>query len=263
MRGTLAIAGKETRVYFSTWLSYAVIALFLVITAYFFQALVRQFQFMVAQYMQMQAPQMTEQMNLTDMVMTPLLANTSVFFLFFVPIITMRLFAEERSKRTLELLLTSPVRPIEIVLGKYLAALLLLAVMLGATLVFPVVLQAFGNSAGETVLDWKSIWTGYLGLFLMGAAAVAIGLFASSLTDSMVIAAVLSFVALIVLYVIGFSAQGQTGFWKAFYEHVAISGHLEGFVRGIIRTPSLVYYTSLAVLGIFCTYLVVEAQRWR
>lgn len=263
MRNTLTIAAKETRIYFTTWTSYILLGAFVLITAYFFQALVRQFQLLASQYMQMQASWAMDQMNLTDMVMTPLILNMTVFFLFLMPILTMRLVAEERKGRTLELLLTSPVRPLEIVLGKYLAALLMMAVMLGLTLVFPLLLDLFGSSGGESALDWSSTLTGYLGLFLLGAAFIAIGLFTSSVTDSQVVAVVLGFFILLMFFVIGYGAQGQEGFWKEFFQYLGLAGHLESFARGIVRLPAVVYYLSLAFLGLFLTFRVIEAQRWR
>jgi ABC-2 type transport system permease protein len=263
MRNTLAIAGKETRIYFTTWTSYVLIGAFVLITAYFFQALVRQFQLMSAQAMQMQAAWAQEQLNLTDMVVTPLILNMTVFFLFFLPIVTMRLVAEERKGKTLELLLTSPVRPLEIVLGKYLAALLLMSVMLGTTLLFPALLHLFGESNGGSVLDWHSTLTGYLGLFLLGAAFLSVGLFTSAVTESQVVAVVLGFFVLLMFFVLGYAAQGQEGAGKAIFEYLGLSNHIEGFARGIIRTPAVVYYTSLVFVGLFLTFRVIEAQRWR
>lgn len=264
MRNTFAIAAKETRVYLTTWMSYILFASFLLITAYFFQAMVLQFQLLSQQYMQMQAAWAMEQMNLNDMVMSPLLMNITVFFVFLIPILTMRLVSEERKGKTLELLLTSPVRPIEIVLGKYLAGLLMMTLMLALTLVFPALLELFGRAGGAaSPLDWNTVWTGYLGLFLVGAAFVAIGLFTSSTTESQVVAVVTGFFIVMMFFVIGFAAQGREGFWKEFFEYLWLTGHLESFTRGVVKSTGIVYYVSLATLGLFLTWRVIEAQRWR
>jgi ABC-2 type transport system permease protein len=264
MSNTLAIAGKELRVYLTTWTSYIIFGAFLLITAFFFQRLVVEYQFHSMQYMQMRSQQMMEQMNLTDWVMGPLFLNITVFFLFMLPILTMRLIAEERRGKTLELLMTSPVRPLEVVLGKYLAAAAVMAIMLCLTLVFPLLLQVFGTTEGaQSPLDWNSVWVGYLGMGLLGASFVAVGLFTSSITESQIVAVIVGFAALLMFYVIGLAARGEEGFWQAFFAYLSITNHLESFVRGVVRVADVVYYLSLTFVGLFLTFRVVEAQRWR
>jgi ABC-2 type transport system permease protein len=263
MRNMLAIAGKETRIYLTTWTSYILFGAFTLITAFFFQRLVIEFQLRSMQFMQMQAQSMMEQMNLTDWVMGPLFMNITVFFLFMLPILTMRLISEERKGKTLELLMTTPVRPIEIVLGKYLSALLIMGMMLALTMMFPLLLQIFGGTPGQdSPLDWRSVGVGYGGMFLLGAAFVAVGLFASSVSESQIVAVITGFAVLLMFYVIGLAARGQEGFWQQFFQYLSINTHLEGFVRGIVRLPDVVYYLSLVFVGLFLTFRVVEAQRW-
>ncbi|MEK7705400.1 MAG: ABC transporter permease subunit [Myxococcota bacterium] len=264
MRNTLAIAGKEARIYLTTWTSYILFGAFLLISAFFFQRLVIEFQFRSMQYMQMQQPGVLEQMNLTDWVMGPLFLNITVFFLFMLPILTMRLLAEERRTKTLELLMTSPVRAWEIVLGKYLGALAMMAIMLALTTVFPLLLAIYGGSSGTTgALDWHTVATSYLGMLLLGASFVSVGLFASSVTDSQIVAVIVGFAALLMFYVIGLAARGEEGFWQAFFEHLSITGHLDGFVRGIIKVGDVVYYLSLVFVGLFLSHRVVDALRYR
>jgi ABC-2 type transport system permease protein len=189
--------------------------------------------------------------------------NIGVIFIFFTPIITMRLLADERRGKTLELLMTAPVRPVEIVAGKYLAGLVMMLAMLLVTLLFPLVLELLGAAQAGSPLDWRSVGVGYLGAALLGAAFVSIGLFTSSLTDNPVIAALLGFLILLMFYIIGSGAGGGEGVWKALAEHLSLASNLQGFARGVLRTPSLVYYLSLTFFGLFLTYRVVEAQRWR
>jgi len=264
MRNTLAIAGKEARVYLTTWTSYILFGAFLLISAFFFQRLVIEFQFRSMQYMQMQQPGVLDQMNLTDWVMGPLFLNITVFFLFMLPILTMRLLAEERRTKTMELLMTAPVRPWEIVLGKYLAAFLMMGIMLALTFVFPLLLQVYGGATGgASPLDWHTVLTSYLGMVLLGASFVAVGLFASSVTESQIVAVIVGFAALLMFYVIGLAARGEEGFWQTFFQHLSITTHLEGFVRGMVKLVDVVYYLSLAFVGLFLTHRVVEAQRWR
>ncbi len=264
MGNILAITKKELRISFTTITAYAVIMVFAFITAYFFLRLVNFYQLQSSQFMQMKAQQMLERMNFNDQVIGPLFANVQVFFLFLIPMTTMRLIAEEQRTKTIQLLMTSPVRPIEIVFGKYLAASVLVGVMLAVTFVFRSSCKFFGTGdAGKGAIDWRSVMTGYVGLFLVGAALMAVGLFMSSLTDSVVVAVVLSFGASLMLWVVGWLAIGKEGFWHDFPTYMSVMNHLEGFAKGVIRVQDIVYYLSLIVLGLFLTHRMVEAQRWR
>jgi ABC-2 type transport system permease protein len=263
MSNILAIWKKETRIYFTTAISYVVIGLFAVIAAYFFLVLVSLYAQQSTQFMSMQAQQMLERMNFNDQVITPLFANCQVFFLFLIPVITMRLIAEEKSSKTMQLLMTTPVRPIEIVLGKYLAAATVTACMLSVTLVFPIILHVYGTGdGGNSSLDWASVLTGYLGMFLMGASFVAIGLFASSITESQVVAVVVGWVSLLLFWVIGWAGIGKEGFWTDLTGYLSLLNHLEGFARGMIRSADIIYYLSLITFGLFLTHRAVEAERW-
>jgi ABC-2 type transport system permease protein len=120
-----------------------------------------------------------------------------------------------------------------------------------------------GEGAEGSPLDWNTIAVSYLGMLLFGAACVAIGTLASSLTESQVIAAIIGFVVLLLLWVIGLAARGQSGFMQQFLEYLSLTSHLESFVRGILRLSDVVYYLSLAFVGLFLAHRVVEAQRWR
>ena len=263
MKNIFAICSKELRVYLTTWTSYILFGAFILISAFFFQRLVVEFWLQSTQ-MSQQGHGMLDQMNLTDWVMGPLFMNITVFFLFLLPILTMRLLAEERKSKTLELLMTVPIRPVEIVLGKYFAALAIMMLMLLLTVVFPVLLHVFGETTGsESALDWRSVGVGYAGLFLLGAAFVSVGLFASSITDSQIVAVVVSFAALLMFYVIGLASRGEEGFWQQFFDYLSITNHLESFVRGIVRSTDVVYYLSLTFIGLFLSYRMVEAERWR
>lgn len=257
-----AIARKELRIYFTTATSYALMTAFALITAFFFLQLVIFYQLQASQLVQ--DPQTLARLNFNEHIIAPLFGNVQIFFLFLIPMITMRLLAEEQRTKTMQLLMTSPIRPIEIVLGKYCAAAALVLTMLATTLVFPLILNHYGAAEpGKSPLDWGTIGTQYLGIFLMGAAFVAIGLLASSLTDSQIVAVVISFAALLMFWVIGAAGMGKTGFWHEFTNYLSIMGHQEGFVRGVIRIQDVVYYLSLIGLGLFLTHRMVEAQRWR
>lgn len=263
MRNILTIAGKELRIYFTTPTSYALLGVFASIMAYFFQALIGEFQKTVAQSVQMNAEWVLEQLNLTDFVIFPLIMNIGVIFIFLMPILTMRLIADERRSKTLELLMTTPVRPVEIVLGKYIAALTIMLAMLFVTLLFPAVVALMGVSQDASPIDWRTVASGYLGAALLGAAYTAVGVLTSSLTDNPIIAAIMGFFILLMLYIAGASGAGQEGAIKSVMEYVSLSSHLQSFARGVIRTPAIIYYSSFAGFALFLAYRVVDAERWR
>ncbi len=261
MRTTWAICAKDLRLYLTTWTSYILLAAFALISAFFFQRLVIEFQYASMQAMQQENG--GEGLNLTDWVMSPLLMNMTVFLLFLLPVLTMRLLSEEKRGKTLDLLMTTPIRASEIVLGKYAAGVVMMLLMLATTLLFPALLSHFGASADGPALDWYSVGSGYLGLALLGSAFVSIGLLCSSFSASQIVAVASSFAMLLMLYVIGLAARGQEGLWLKALEFMAINTHLEPFIRGIVRSVDLCYFASLTGVGLILTHRVVEAQRWQ
>ncbi len=262
MKNTLAIAHKELRIYLTTWTAWVLLIAFLEITAFFFYVLVGEFQRSHLRYVEARAAGILDEMNLTDLVVGPLFSYVATFFIFMLPILTMRLIAEERRSRTMELMLTVPIRPVEIVLGKYIAAFAVMLMMLALTLIFPAMLHFFGDAGAGAAVDWRTIAAGYLGMLLLGAAALAVGMFASAVTESQVIAVVIGFAVLLVLLVIGMAAEGG-GVWQGLASHLSISNHLHPFARGLVRSVDVIYYLSLTFVGLFLTYRFVEAERWR
>jgi ABC-2 type transport system permease protein len=263
MRNVLAIASKELRVYLTTWISWVLCGLFMLITATLFQSLVVQYQNQSLEFTQQGASHMLERMNLTEWVVAPVFYNITVVFMFVLPILTMRTYAEERRHKSFELMMTLPVRPLELVLGKYLGTLAVVAGMLGLTLLFPVLLTFVADAGGQSPIDWNTIAVSYLGMFLMSAAFVAVGQFASSLTDSQVVAAVIGFAVLLLVLLVGTLAEGQEGAVQAILRYIALATHLETFISGVIKISDVVYYLSVGFVGLFLTHRVVEAQRWR
>ena len=262
MRAAFDIARKEVRVYVTTWTSWVLLAAFLELTGFFFVLLVREFQARRLQYVESHAVGLVARMNLTDLVVTPTLSYVATFFLFLLPILTMRLVAEERREGTLELLLTAPVRPFAIVIGKYLAAWSVMAAMLATSLTLPAAL-VWLVAGDPAAVDWSTVAVGYLGMLLLGSAGVAIGLFASSATDSQLVAVVVSFSILLVLVMLGIAAHGQAAPWGALLEHLSISHHQQAFGRGLIRSQDVVYYLSVTVLGLALAHRLIDAERWR
>ncbi|MEO1481283.1 MAG: ABC transporter permease subunit [Myxococcota bacterium] len=261
MSGLLAIAGKEIRVYLTTPISYALAASYVLLTAFFFERLLVQFQALALAYRERQ--QLADALNLTDFVMTPLFFWMVTFLMFILPLVTMRLFAEERRSRTLELLLTTPVSAVEIVLGKYLGALALMGAMIALTGLFPLVLVALGESSGGPILDAATVLSGYTGVFLAGAAFIALGMLTSTLTDSQLVAALLSLTLSVVFLVLGLAAPGLDGVVREVLNHVSLATHVTDFARGIVRVSALVYYATVIALGLFLCVRVLEGQRGR
>jgi ABC-2 type transport system permease protein len=253
--GWRAIFKKEMRLYFGSPVAYVVFTFFLLISGWFFSQI-----FLFYSDASMRAfmqPQMAQTLSVTDNVMRPLFTNMSVVLLFFIPMLTMRLFAEEKKAGTIELLLTYPVRDGEVLLGKYLASLALYAVLLVLTLLYP------GIVAGFTRVEWGPILTGYLGLLLTGATFLAVGVLVSSLTENQIVAGFGTFGILLGFWIIGWGAEWAGGNLRAVLQYLSIPDHMDGFSRGVIDTKDLVYYASAIAVALFLTLRSLESKRWR
>lgn len=245
---------KELRLYFTSPIAYVVLTIFVFIAGLFFLSI---FQYFARASMQMAMnPQMGRDLNVTDSVLRPLFSNVSVILLLLMPMVTMRLFAEERRSGTIELLLTYPVRDGAVLLGKYLAALTLYGVMIAATLAYPAILAAFAR------LEWGPTLTGYLGLLLMGAMFLAVGLFASSITENQIVAAVVTFGVLLMFWIIGWTAEFASGPVGAVLTHLSILEHNDTFAKGVLDTKDVIYYIDFTVLALFLTLRSLESRRW-
>jgi len=252
-----AIAYKEIRNYFVSPVAYVVLAGFLLLCGWFFWIYLLQFSTMVSMYAQFQQPQMLAQLNLNDMVMAPLLQNMVIIFLIMMPLVTMRLFAEERALGTDELLLTSPIDTLEITLGKFLGAGLFFVVMLGCTLLYPAILMYYGDP------EIGSIITGYLGILLVGLSFIALGLFTSTLTNNQIVAAVSSFVILLLFFAIGWPANtvGETA--GAILSYLSLTEHLQQMIEGLVVSSDVIYFLSVIAVALFLSQRSLESLRWR
>src|SRR5437660_243183 len=177
MRNIWIICRKELRSYFVSPIAYLLLTMFAVIFGFFFWNSLGYF---VIRTMEAQMSGQTFPVNLNEYIIRPLLSNISVVGLFFIPMITMRLFAEEKRTGTIELLVTSPIRDMEVILGKWLAALLLYACMLLFSAANMAFLFRYGNP------DWRPLAVGYLGLLLQAGALLAVGTFISTLTRNQI-----------------------------------------------------------------------------
>ncbi|HEV8643822.1 MAG TPA: ABC transporter permease subunit [Methylomirabilota bacterium] len=246
---------KEMRLYFTSPIAYVVFAIFLLVGGYFFYSI---FAFFTMASMQAAMnPQMGRDLNTTDSVLRPLFSNITVILLLLMPMVTMRLFAEERRSGTIELLLTYPVRDGAVLVGKYLAGLVLYVLMLVGTLLYPAMLAWFSR------IDWGPLFTGYLGLILLGAAFLAVGLFASSLTENQIVASIVTFGVLLLFWVIGWSADYVGGPWGRVLTHLSLIEHYDSFAKGLLDTKDIIYYLSFTTLALFLTLRSLEARRWK
>ena len=250
-----AIFKKEMRLYFTSPVAWVVFTIFLLIAGYFFYSI---FAFFTLASMQsMMNPQMGRELNVTDSVMRPLFSNVSVILLLLLPLVTMRLFAEERRAGTIELLLTYPVRDGAVLAGKYLAAFALYAIMIALTLLYPGIVVYFAR------LEWGPILTGYLGLLLMGATFIAVGVFASSLTENQIVAAITTFGVLLIFWILGWSADYAGGTAGKVLQFLSILEHNDSFSKGVLDTKDVLYYLNFTLLALFLTLRSLEARRWK
>jgi ABC-2 type transport system permease protein len=250
-----AIFKKEMRLYFTSPVAWVVFTIFLLIAGYFFYSI---FAFFTLASMQSAMnPQMGRDLNVTDSVMRPLFSNVSVILLLLMPLVTMRLFAEERRAGTIELLLTYPVRDGAVLAGKYLSALGLYAIMIALTLLYPGIVVYFAR------LEWGPILTGYLGLLLMGATFIAVGVFASSLTENQIVAAITTFGVLLIFWILGWSADYAGGTAGKVLQFLSILEHNDSFSKGVLDTKDVLYYLNFTVLALFLTLRSLEARRWK
>ncbi len=196
-------------------------------------------------------------LNVNQQFVRPLLLNATVVLLFVLPMITMRTYAEEKRSGTIELLLTSPVTDLQIIVGKFLGAMALYASMLLVTLIYVAVLFVFGNP------EWKPIATAYLGLLLLGGCFISVGMLISSFTRNQIVAGMLTFGIFLLLWVIDWigSFLGPSG--EKIVNYLSITRHFDDFAKGVIDTAHLVYYVSFITFGLFLTAKSVDSERWR
>ncbi len=254
MRNIWVICQKELRSYFASPVAYLLLTMFALIFGFFFWNSVGYFNMMSLES-QMRGGGMP--MSVNEYVIRPLLSNVSVIGLFFIPMITMRLFAEEKRMGTIELLATSPIRDLEVILGKWFAAVILYAVLLLFTAANFAFLFKYGNP------DWRPLAIGYLGLLLQAGGLLAVGTFISTLTKNQIIAGAATFGACLMLWVLEWVAGYETATWAKVLAYMSVITHFESFGKGVLDTKDAVYYVSLIFLGLFLTSRSMESLRWR
>jgi len=254
MRNIWIIWRKELNSYFVSPIAYLLLTMFALIFGFFFWNALAYFALMGMEE-QMRGQAMP--MNLNEQIIRPLLSNASVIGLFFIPMITMRLFAEEKRTGTIELLTTSPIRDVEIILGKWLAALTLYASMLLFTALNFAFLFKYGNP------DWKPLAIGYLGLLLQAGGLLAIGTFISTLTRNQIIAGAATFGICLLLWVLEWVSGYETATWAQVLAYMSVITHFESFAKGVLDTKDAIFYITVIFLGLFFTTRSMESLRWR
>lgn len=243
MIATLAIARKEWKSYFTGPIGYAVLALFALATGYFFFSMLAVF---VVQSLSGGQFGQTN-LNVNSQVLAPMTFDVGITMLFLLPMVTMRLFAEEKRTGTMELLKTAPVRRFEVILGKFLAALALLVLMLVIYGLDVAVVAHYGK---------PDLWTAganFLGLLLLGASFLAIGLLISSFTQNQMVAGAITFILFLLLWVADWVTAYGSGAVSHVVSYLSITSHLQNFTQGVIDLKDVVFYLSLIVAGLFLT----------
>lgn len=248
------ICRKELSTYFRSPIAYGVMFFFALIAGYFFSLATATF---VQQGLQQAMMGRSQPMDVNEWVIRNLLSNISVIGLFMCPMITMRLFAEEKRTGTIELLITSPLKDYEIIVGKWLAALILYACMLGISLLNVLTLYLYGKPA------WKPMVIGYLGLLLQGGCMLALGTFISACTRNQIVAVVASFGVFLLLWVISWVSQLDATPTMRAVGYLSILDHLDSFSKGVLDSKDAFYFISMIFLGLFLTGRAMESIRWR
>jgi len=255
MSNILAITQKELKGYFASPIAYVVIGFYALIFGFFFYSLVLYFDRQSMQMLGLGAGQ--PPVNVNENMIRPAFLNAMVVFLFVLPMITMRTYAEEKRSGTIELLLTSPLTDFQIIMGKFLGAMSLYAAMLAVTLIHVALLFMAGKP------EWIPVITTYLGLLLMGGCFIAVGLLISSLTKNQIVAVMVTFSVFLMLWVINWIASFVGPTAQQVLNYLSITDHLDDFTRGIIDTKHLVYYLSFIGFGLFLTARAVDTERWK
>jgi ABC-2 type transport system permease protein len=255
MKNILAIWQREMKSYFVSPIAYVVLTVFLFIAGFFFYTILTAW---VQQTMMQSAyGQGSPPVDVPGMVSRSFFGTISVVLLFMIPMLTMGLFAEEKKRGTIELLLTTPVGNFQAMMGKYLASLTFLLIMYGGSLLTISALFLYGSP------DWKPILGGYLGLVLYGATLLAVGLFISTLTENQIVAGVITLGVILILWLVDAMASGVQGVMKDVLSYMSVISHLDDFIKGVIDTTHVIFYVTFAFFGLFLTYRSLESLRWK
>jgi ABC-2 type transport system permease protein len=259
LRNVAALVEKEWRHYFGSPIAYVALFVWTMLFGIFFHFAFTLFlrqSMMMAEQMEMGGG---PKLSLNEWMIRPVIHNMAVVALFVAPMLTMRLFAEEKRQGTIELLATSPITDLQIVLGKFLAAAGLYALMILTGLVNLLPVWHYATSAPE----WKPVLTGALALLLIGSCFIALGLFVSTLTRNQIVAGILTFCLLLGVWTLGWADEPTAGPVMKVVGYLAVTTHMEDMVKGVLDLKDVVFYLSFIAFGLFLAQQSVESQRWR
>jgi len=261
MQNFYAIYRKEMGHYFVSPIAYVVVGLFLILCAFFFNVyLTSAIQESMSMEIQSMRFGMPQEFDVPGQVMRAFFGVLSLFTLFFLPMLTMGVYAEERKRGTMELLMTSPITDLHIVLGKFLATLALLGIMLLPSAIQLVVLYR----VSDPTPPWRLLLCGYTGVLLLGGALASIGTFVSSLTENQIIAAVGTFGLTLILWLLDAAVRGgANSVFGQVLQYLSVLRHFDDFIRGVVDTSNLIFYASWIALGLFLTLRSLDSMRWR
>ncbi|MFP3870651.1 MAG: ABC transporter permease subunit [Syntrophobacteria bacterium] len=257
MKGFFPVYRKELNLLFVSPIFYVVSFVFLGLSGYFFYSSVAYYSLLSFQAGGGRNPYLAAQLNLTDMVLEPFFGSMSIVLLLMVPLITMRLFAEEKKSGTAELLFTYPICDRAALLAKFAATVSILILLLVGTLPAMILLESLSDP------PWPTILGGYIGLFLMSSSFGSLGLLASSLTENQVIAAVISFGALLLLWIIGWAESLAGPTLGSVFNYLSLLTHFENFAKGILDSRDVLFYVLFITLALFATARILESRQWR
>ena len=259
MKKTFAVFQKELKHFFYSPIAYIVIAAFTVITGIFFYLYLSSF--VEAAFMDMIRSQQfripPQKFNINLQLIRPSFFNTALISLFILPLVTMRLYSEEKKSGTVELLYTTPLSISNIVIGKFLAGIAFYVVMLIPTIIFNALLFIYGDP------EFGPVFSGYIGLLLLGGAFISGGLFISSLTENQIIAAIGGFGLSLLLWIIGWAANYSGPGLSDILNYLSIINHFEDFAQGVIDTRHVAFYILFCTFGVYLTFKSVESVKWR
>jgi ABC-2 type transport system permease protein len=252
---TIAIYRRELAWFFNSAVAYAVFTVFVLVAGYFFYNLLGYFN--LASIQAMQNPAGAPDLNLTDSVVRPLFGNLSTILILILPLLTMRLLSEERRSGTAELLFTFPISDWDVIVGKYLATLTVYTVMVLLTLLYPLILWKYAS------LEPGPLFTAYLGLLLIGAAYIAMGLFFSSLSDSQLVAGVSTFGCGLLFLIVAWIAPFVSPAAATVLGQLSILQHFDNFSKGILDSNDTIFYLNFTAFFLFLSSRVLDSNRWR
>jgi ABC-2 type transport system permease protein len=260
LRNVAAIVQKEWHHYFGSPIAWVALFVWTLLFGIFFY-----FGITFFLEMSMRASQQAMQyggptrLSLNEMLIRPVIQNMAVVALFIAPMLTMRLFAEEKRQGTLELLATSPLSDLQVVIGKFLSASGLYLLMILAGLVNVALMWTYTENPPE----WAPIVTGALGLLLLGGSFLAMGTFVSTLTRNQIVAGILSFCLFLGMWTLGWADSPTAGPVMKAVSYLGVTSHLEDLAKGVLDLKDIVFYLSVIIFGLFLAHQSIESQRWR